>query len=110
MVGLDRIRRANGLTYPRPVWRLPIVFVVVPHFVEIILVQLSDETGKVAVLEVLGEYVLSELLILFPQLATDTTEGATGRGVLRVRQSCRHRSPIVQHSRRSDSPASCRMN
>ena len=40
-------------TYTSAIWRLPIIFVVVSHFVEIVLVQLSHKTGKVAVLEML---------------------------------------------------------
>jgi hypothetical protein len=37
---------------------------VVADFVEVILVQLADEAGEVAVLEVLGEDVLGELFVL----------------------------------------------
>lgn len=33
-------------------------------FVEIVFVQLADETSKVAVFEMLGEYVFCELLVL----------------------------------------------
>jgi hypothetical protein len=41
-------------TYPSAVWRLAVLLIVVPDFVEVILVQLSDKTREVAVLEVLG--------------------------------------------------------
>jgi hypothetical protein len=53
-------RRALGITkkgrqaYPGTVWRLAILFVVVSNFVEVVLVQLTNEAGKVAVLEMLG--------------------------------------------------------
>jgi hypothetical protein len=33
-------------------------------FVEIVFVQLADETSKVAVFEMLGKYVFCELLVL----------------------------------------------
>lgn len=35
-----------------------------PHFVEVVLIQLPHEAGKVAVLEVFREDVLGELLVL----------------------------------------------
>lgn len=35
-----------------------------PYFVKVVLVELSNETGKVAVFEVLGQDVLGKLLIL----------------------------------------------
>jgi hypothetical protein len=48
----------------RSVRRRRIVFVVLSDLVEVILVQLTDETCKVAVLEVLGQNGLGELLVL----------------------------------------------
>jgi hypothetical protein len=36
----------------------------VPDFVEIVFVELTHETGKVAVLEVLGQDMLCEFLVL----------------------------------------------
>ena len=39
---------------PRSIGRLPIFFIVVADFVEIIFIQLAHKTGKVAVLEVFG--------------------------------------------------------
>jgi hypothetical protein len=56
--------RASVETYPRPVRRLPVFFIVVSDFVEIVLVQLPDETRKVAVFEVLGQYMFGKLLVL----------------------------------------------
>ena len=53
-----------GATHSWAVRRLAVVLIVVPHFVEIVLVQLPDEAGKVAVLEVLREDVLCEFLVL----------------------------------------------
>ena len=43
------------------------VLLVVPDFVEVIFVELSDEAGKVAVLEVLRQNCLGEFLVLFSQ-------------------------------------------
>lgn len=40
--------------YPWSIRRLAIIFVILPHFVEVVLVQLSNETGKVAMFEMLG--------------------------------------------------------
>lgn len=40
-----------------------------PHFVEIILVELSDETREVAVFKMLGKDVLGELFVLVLPLA-----------------------------------------
>lgn len=55
---------AVRVSYPRPIGRSPSFFIVVSHFVEVVLVQLAHEAGEVAVLEVFGEYVLCELFIL----------------------------------------------
>jgi hypothetical protein len=44
----------GAVTYPGAVWRMPTLFVVVPHFMEVIFVQLSDKARKVAVFEVFG--------------------------------------------------------
>lgn len=46
--------------------RLAILFVV-SDFVEVVLVQLSYETGEVTVFEMLGQDSLGELLVLFTQ-------------------------------------------
>jgi hypothetical protein len=40
-----------------------------PHFVEIILVELPDEARKVAMFEVLGKDVLGKLFVLVLSLA-----------------------------------------
>lgn len=50
--------------YPRTIGRLPILFIVVAHFVEIVFVELAHKTGKVAVLEVLGEDMFRKLFVL----------------------------------------------
>lgn len=52
--------------YIFPIWRIAVV-VVVPHFVEVVFIQLSYETGEVAVLEVFRQYGLGELLVLETQ-------------------------------------------
>jgi hypothetical protein len=79
----------------------------VPDFVEVVLVQLSDEAREVAVFEVLGEYVLGEFLIL--RIGQRPVHGwcEFAMDVLRGRQSYRHRFPSGPRSRRSDFPASC---
>lgn len=41
-------------TYVLPIWRLAIFFIILSHLVEIVFVQLSDETSEVAVFEVFG--------------------------------------------------------
>lgn len=51
-------------THPRPVRRLSILLVVVAHFVEVVLVELANKTGKVAVLEMLWQDVFGEFFIL----------------------------------------------
>jgi hypothetical protein len=37
------------------IWILTAVLIALPHLVEVILVELSDKTGKVAVFEMLGK-------------------------------------------------------
>lgn len=74
-------------------------------FVEIVLVQLADKTGEIAMFEVLGENVLCKFLVLFlSQQVCHDIEGP--RRILPGRQNCRRHFPIVLHSRRSHSPAS----
>jgi hypothetical protein len=67
------LARALGITrkkarqaYPRTVWRLAVLFIVVSNFVEVVLVQLTNEAGKVAVLEMFGQDVFCEFLVLRP--------------------------------------------
>ena len=43
---------------------MPIVFIVVSYLVEIILVELADKAGEVAVFEMLGENRLGKSLVL----------------------------------------------
>jgi len=43
---------------------LSILFIVVSDLVEVVFVELTDETGEVGMLEVLGKDVLCESLIL----------------------------------------------
>lgn len=52
------------VTNIRPVRRLPCFFIVLAHFVEVVLVELADETGKVAVFEVFGENGFGEFFAL----------------------------------------------
>ncbi len=40
------------------------VFVVVSHFVEVVLIELTDETGKIAVLEMFGQNGFCEPFVL----------------------------------------------
>lgn len=58
-----------NLTYPLTIRILSIIFIVLPNLVEIVLVQLADETREVAVLEVLGEDRFCEFLVLFQESA-----------------------------------------
>ena len=51
-------------TYTSAIGRHAALFIIVPDFVEVVFVELTHETGKVAVLEVLGQDVLCELLVL----------------------------------------------
>jgi hypothetical protein len=55
----DRMRTNIGA-----IWRWSIVFVILSDLVEVILVQLSDEASKIAMLEVFGEDQLGEFLVL----------------------------------------------
>lgn len=54
----------GGCSNARAILRLTILLIIVSHFVKVVLVQLANETGEVAVLEVLGKDVFGELLIL----------------------------------------------
>ena len=54
----------KGATYPGSVRRLAALLVVVPYFVEVILIQLSHKAGKVAMLEVFRKNGFGEALIL----------------------------------------------
>ena len=58
--------RKRRVAHASAVWRLTSFFIVVPNFMEIILVQLSDEARKIAMLEMFRENGLGELLVLFP--------------------------------------------
>ncbi len=59
-----RVHVANG-TNPWPIGRLSVLLVVVPYFVEIVFVELSNEAGKIAMLEMLRKYRFREFLVLF---------------------------------------------
>ena len=52
------------VTYSWDIWRCSIFFIVMSHFVKVIFIQLSHETGKVAMLEMFGEYRLGEAFVL----------------------------------------------
>jgi hypothetical protein len=82
---LPRGHPMGTTTYISSIWRLA-ALLVMPDFVEIVLVQLTDETRKVAVLEVFWEDRLGELLILQPR-----------RSVSRHPQSL----PLPRHHRRT---------
>lgn len=52
------------VAYIRTIWGLPILLVILTNFMEIVLVQLTDKTRKVAVLEVSGKDGLGEFFAL----------------------------------------------
>jgi hypothetical protein len=96
---------SRDATYSGPIRRLAIFFVVVPDFVEIVLVQLADKAGEIAVFEVLREYVFCEFLVLcLCQQVWRADEGT--RRIPLERQNCLRHSPIVLHSRRLGFPTS----
>ena len=51
-------------TYTYTVGRVAGFFVVVPHFVEIVFVELANEAGEIAVLEVFRKYGFCEFFVL----------------------------------------------
>ena len=51
-------------TYTRAVWRMPILFIIVSHLVEVILVELAHEAGEIAMFEMFGKDRLGEAFIL----------------------------------------------
>lgn len=55
-------------SYARPVRRVPTLFVVVPHFVEIVLVELAHKAREVAMLEVFWENRFGESFVLSRKL------------------------------------------
>ena len=57
------------------------LFIVMPDLVEIILVELSNETCKVAVLEMFGQYRLGESFILQKQLGCGVLRAASLREI-----------------------------
>jgi hypothetical protein len=63
-LALDTLDGDRMRTNIRAIWRWSIVFVVLSDLVEVILVQLSDEASKIAMLEVFGEDQLGEFLVL----------------------------------------------
>jgi hypothetical protein len=93
-------------TYTWPIGRLPIFFIIMTDFVEIVFVQLPHETGKVAVLEVFGKYVFRELLVLLT-VSIVIAAHMLHTGIPLGPRNCRRRCPIVLRFRRSGSPASC---
>lgn len=65
----DAAGQDGGLrsSYPWAVRRLSCIFIVVAHFVEIVLVQLADKACEVAVFEMLRQDGLGEPLVLQQQ-------------------------------------------
>lgn len=59
-----RAKSSLSTTYAWTIRRSPTLFIVVSNFVEIILVQLPDETREIAVLKVFGQNLLREFLVL----------------------------------------------
>ena len=64
LLGLSGGQRGKSQAYPWTIGRLPTLLIVVPDLVEVILVQLADETSEVAVFEMLGQDGFGESLIL----------------------------------------------
>lgn len=60
---LSQMRRMWS-SYSWPVLRWSAIFIVLPDLVEVVLVELTDEAGKVAVLEVFREDGLGKLFVL----------------------------------------------
>jgi hypothetical protein len=77
------------------VWRGAIVLVVLADLVEVIFVQLADETGKVAVLEVFWEDQLGKLLVLQRVLACVVVAGG---GPLRTSRTTKLSPPSPQRT------------
>jgi hypothetical protein len=71
----------------------------VTDFVEIVFVQLPDETSKVAVFEVFGKYVFGELLVLL-NVSIPVAARMQHRDILLGPRNYRRRSPIALHFRR----------
>lgn len=61
---LSMISLRGSVAYIGTVWGLPILLVILTNFVKIVLVQLADETCKVAVLEMSWEDSLGEFFAL----------------------------------------------
>lgn len=61
---LSMIFLRGSVAYIGTVWGLPILLVVLTNFVEIVFVQLADETRKVTVLEMPWEDSLGEFFAL----------------------------------------------
>lgn len=93
-------------TYTRAVWRLAILLIVVSHFMEVVFVQLPDEAGEIAVLEVFGEDMLGEFLVLPSRLAR-TMAFIRRSSVPPKQRNCRLHCPSERRSHRWGSPASC---
>ena len=74
-------------------------------FVEIVFVQLPDETSKVAVFEMFGKYVFREFLVLLT-VSIVVAARMQYRDILLGPRNCRRRSPIALRFRRLGSPTS----
>lgn len=77
-----------------------------PDFVEVVFVELAHKTGKVTVLEVLGQDVLREFFVLQTVWLAKPGRWRLSVCAPRERQSCRLHCPIVLRSRPADSPTS----
>jgi hypothetical protein len=63
-VSLTVYRRGGTRTHVGAIWGGTVILIVLSDLVKVIFVELSDETGKVAVLEVFREDELCEFLVL----------------------------------------------
>lgn len=70
------------------------LFVVVSHFVEIVLIELSDEAGEVAMLEMFWEDRFGESFVLQRESDAAIAASLVGYDAPRGRRSFRHHPPI----------------
>lgn len=52
------------LSYSRSIWRLPSIFIVVSHFMEVVFIQLADKAGEIAMFEMFRQDGLGKSFVL----------------------------------------------
>ena len=91
--------------YPWTIRRACTLFVIVPYFMEIVLVELTDKTGEVAVLEMLRKNGFRELLILSSSSALRPVTGLERLGDIPPRpRNYRAHHPILRLMHKMDPP------